>query len=237
MLDDDQPFEPHDTAAAAAGGDEKSTFEAADPATPSSPSLTLLGVSPDPGTDDEKNTPDILAKHNTYDRAGDGQGAGTKSHEREALYTRTARGNGSNECSGSDLDSDPPASVGQIHDIFAEYEETFGMPKSKQKAARATAHNCPDTDTAARSIPRGAIQGEPRVTADDGLEDVEQAAEGAGDDNAARLSKRDLSLQELAKHENALNGPREKVEETYERMEQTLERVKYETVEALRTLV
>lgn len=49
---------------------------------------------------------------------------------------------------------------------------------------------------------------------------------------------RDFLLQELAKHENALNGQREKVEEeTYEKMEQTLERVKYETVEALRTLV
>ena len=133
MLDDDQVFDPHDAAAAAVvagGGDEKSPFEVADLATLSSLSSTLSRVSPDLGTDDEKNTPDILAKHNTYDHAGDKEAAGNKSHEREALSTHTARRNGGNECSCSEIDSDLPRSVGQIHDVFAEYEETFGIAKT-----------------------------------------------------------------------------------------------------------
>ena len=62
--------------------------------------------------DDKKEIADILAKYNTCDRASDKEGAGNKSQEREALYTRTARGNGGNKSSVSDLESDVPASVG-----------------------------------------------------------------------------------------------------------------------------
>lgn len=52
----------------------------------------------------------------------------------DAVHTRAlARGNGGNDCSGSGADSDSPASVGRIHDVFAEYEETFGLRKSKQR--------------------------------------------------------------------------------------------------------
>jgi len=41
------------------------------------------------------------------------------------------------------IDSDTPASVGLIHDVFAGYEETFGSPKSKQKVAHSTLHDPP----------------------------------------------------------------------------------------------
>lgn len=132
-----------------------------------------------------------MAKYNTDNRASHEQG-GNESHKDDVVHTPTlARGSGGNECSGSGIDSDAPASVGQFHDVFAEYEEAFGLSKSKRKAARSTLRDCPESETTADSIPRDVIQGEPPVAADDGVPDVEQAAETAGD-NAARPSKRGI---------------------------------------------
>ncbi|KIW41808.1 hypothetical protein, variant [Exophiala oligosperma] len=191
VLDDDQPVDAHHDATVPDG--EKPTFEIADPADPSHPSSNLSRGSTDPRTNDGKNTSDHLAKYNTDNPMGHEQEEGNESHKDDAVHTRAlARGSGDNERSCSDsTDSDAPASVGRIHDVFAEYEEMFGLPKSKQKAARSTLPDCPESETTAGSIPRGVIQGEPWAAAGDGVTDLEQAAESAGGD-AARLSKRGI---------------------------------------------
>lgn len=82
---------------------------------------------------------DYLAKFNTDNRASHKQG-GNKSHNDYVVQT-------------SGIDSDAPASVGQIHDVFAEYEETFGFSKSERKAAYSTLRNYPESETTTSSIP------------------------------------------------------------------------------------
>ena len=127
--------------------------------------------------DNEKKTPDYLAKYDT-DKAKSKKKAINHARGRcpySCEGTTLARGSGGNECSGSgsgsDIDSDAPAPVGQIHDLFTEYEEHFSLPKFKWKAARSTLLDCLVRETAAGSIPRGVIQGEPRVAADDSISD------------------------------------------------------------------
>ncbi|KIX01211.1 uncharacterized protein Z518_08936 [Rhinocladiella mackenziei CBS 650.93] len=191
VLDDDQQIDTHD---ALASNDEKPAFEVASPTTSSDPSLKLYGGGAERGMDDGKSIPDGTAQGDKDDRASDEEeGGGTKPHEDDALHTHTlaANGNGGIECCGSGTGSDTPASVGRIHDVFAEYEETFGLPKSKQKVARSTVHDCPESGTIAGSLSRPVSHGEPRVSADDDVAKIEQAAEAAGGD-AARLSKREI---------------------------------------------
>jgi hypothetical protein len=180
VLDDDQPVDTHK---AAAPNDGKPTFEVADPVNPSGPSPTLSEVLAEPGADDGKNAPDGLAQYNRHNRAGDEGERGNNLHEDEALHTNTlARGDCGNEYNGNGTGSDAPASVGLIHDVFAEYEETFVMPRRKQKAARSALHDCPDSDTTAGSIPCSDSQGEPWGATDDGIADMEQPIEAAGGD-------------------------------------------------------
>ena len=158
MLDDDQPVDAHHDAAVPDG--EKPAFEIVDPVDPSGPSSNLSRGCTDPRMNDGKNTSDHLAKDNADNPTGHEQEEGNKSHKDDAVHTHAlARGSGDNECSGSDsgTDSDAPASVGRIHDVFAEYEETFGLPKSKQKAAHSTLPDCSESETTVGSIPHDVI--------------------------------------------------------------------------------
>ena len=82
---------------------------------------------------------------------------------------------------GSGMGSDTPASVGRIHDVFAEFKKTFGMARGKQKAALTTLYDRRDYDVAAGSLPRP-VSREPRAAADDGVTDTKQAAEAVGGD-------------------------------------------------------
>ncbi len=211
MLDDDQPADaPHH--ACAPEDDEPSSFGMAGPAQPIGPCPNSSEACTDPRTNGEKNTADHLAKYNVDNPMNHEQEEGNESHKDGGVRTRTlVRGGGDNGCSGSDsgTDSDAPASVGRIHDVFAEYEETFGLPKSKQQAARSTLPDCSESETTAGSTPHDFIRGDPRVTADGGVTDVEQAAEAVGGD-AARPSQREIgngstfwSRQEIIRRETA----------------------------------
>ncbi|KIX03740.1 uncharacterized protein Z518_07293 [Rhinocladiella mackenziei CBS 650.93] len=186
VLDDDQSVDIPD---AAASDDEKPTFEVTDPITHRglSPSLTLSGGFAEPDTEDGKDTSDSLAKYNTRDPVRDEKGGSNKSHKDNAFHTCTlTRGNGGNERSESGIGSDAPASIGQIHDVFAEFEETFGMARRKQNTV-TTLRDCPDRDVTARSIPR------PVRAAVDGAADMEQLAEAvSGDVGCNYLSKEEI---------------------------------------------
>ncbi|RMZ87473.1 hypothetical protein DV736_g5299, partial [Chaetothyriales sp. CBS 134916] len=157
---------------------ERPTYEGTDLVYPGDESPSFPGGYADSGRGERKNTPDYLAKYNMD--------------------------NGTSHA-GSGIDSDAPASVGQIHDVFAEYEETFGLSKSKRKAARSTLRNCPENETTVDSIPHGIIQGEPRDGADDGATNVEQAAEAAGDGSTC-LSKRDIENESILRSRIEING-------------------------------
>lgn len=192
MLDYDLPVDaPHD---ATAPESEKPSFGIADPAEPVDPSPNSYGGCADSRTNGRKNTADHLAKYDVENSISHEQEEGNESHKNDAVHIRTlARGGGDNECIDSDsgIDSDTSASIGRIHNVFAEYEESFGLLKTKQKAAHSTLPNGSESETTAGSIPHAFIQGEQRVTADGSVTDVEQAAEVAGND-AARPSKREI---------------------------------------------
>ncbi|RMZ88489.1 hypothetical protein DV736_g4289, partial [Chaetothyriales sp. CBS 134916] len=129
VLDDDQRVDTHHDDIILDG--EHPTCEGTDPVLPGDESPSLPGRYADTGTEDRKNTPDYLARYNTDSCISQEQG-GNGSHKDDVVYTRTlARGSGSNECNSSGIDSNAPASVGHIHDVFAEYEEAFGLSKSK----------------------------------------------------------------------------------------------------------
>jgi hypothetical protein len=67
-----------------------------------------------------------MTQYNTNNPTGDGKEGSNKSHMADTFHTRTLTGGTSgNECSDSDIGSDTPASIGQIHDVFAEFEETL----------------------------------------------------------------------------------------------------------------
>lgn len=121
-------------------------------------------------------------------------------HKDDAVHTRTpARGSdgyersgsGSGSSSNSGIDSDAPASISRIHDVFAEYEGTFGLFKLKHKAVRSAPHSNPESEPIVGSILRAIIRGEPRVAVDDGVSGLEQDAEAVRDDTA-HLSKRGI---------------------------------------------
>lgn len=128
-------------------------------------------------TQDGKDTSGSLAKYNTRDPVRDEKQGSNKSHKDDAFHTRTLiRGNGGNECSDSGIGSDAPASIGHIHDVFAEFEETFGMARRKQNTVVANLRDCPDHDVTAGSIPR------PVSAAVDGAAHMEQLAEAVSSD-------------------------------------------------------
>ena len=155
--------------------------------------------------DDGKHTLDYSAKCNTDNRVSHEQ-EGNESHNNDAVHSRAlAKGNGGNDCSGSGADSHAPASVGQIHDVFAEYEETFGLRKSKQKAAYSTPPDCTERETTGGPLPRQALLEEPRVATADGVTGVEQAAEAVGDD-VARLSKREIGNGSVFQPRQEIDG-------------------------------
>ncbi|KEF50957.1 uncharacterized protein A1O9_12997 [Exophiala aquamarina CBS 119918] len=176
VLDDDQLVDTHhkDTVPP---NDEKPTCKPADPAYPGDEPLLFSKGCVDPRTDDGKHTLDCSAKNSTAIRASHEQQQqeeeGNESHNDNAAHTRDlARGNGDDKHSGGGVDSDAPASVGRIHDVVAEYEETFGFRKSKQNAAHSTPHECGERETTVGAIPRGVLQEEPRTATDDGVTDV-----------------------------------------------------------------
>ncbi|KAI9793928.1 MAG: hypothetical protein M1816_007180 [Peltula sp. TS41687] len=204
VLDDDQPINTHD----AACSDHKPTLRVAEPTPPSGPSPTLSRGFTESGTDDEKDGLDSPTKNTTSNHTGDEKGASNKSHMDDNIHTRTlTRDGGGNECSdnGSVMDSDAPASVGQIHDVFAEYEETFRLRKSKQKAAHSALPGCTERETTVGPLPRQVLQEKPRVATDDDATDVEQAAEAAGDD-IARLSKREIGSASIFQPRQEIDG-------------------------------
>lgn len=161
---------------------EGPTCEGKDPVYPGDESPSLPGGSAGSGTEDGKDIRDYLAKSNTDSRSSHEQG-GNESHKDGVVHT-------------SGMDSDAPASIGQIHDVFAEYEETCGLSRPKRKAAHSTLHNHPEGETA-DSIPRGVIQAEPR--------DAEEAAEAAGD-GSTRLSKRDIESESTLQSRMEIDG-------------------------------
>ncbi|OQU97138.1 hypothetical protein CLAIMM_03122 [Cladophialophora immunda] len=135
VLDDEQPVNIPD---AAASGDKNPTFEVTDPTQRMERILQATWRST-----------------NTHDPIRDEKEEGSnKSHEDDAFHNRTLiRRNGSNECSDSGIGSGAPASIGQIHDIFAEFEETFSMARRKQNTVVATLRDCPHCDVIAGSVP------------------------------------------------------------------------------------
>lgn len=206
MLEDDQLVDTHHDRTSL--DDERSTCEAVDPPYPGDESPKFSGGCADSCTDDGKHTPVYSAKCNTDNRANHGQQEGNKSHDKDAVHTRALAGDdGDNDCSGSGADSDSPASVGRIHDVFAEYEETFGLRKSKQKAAHSTLPDCTEREAIGGSLPRDVLQEELRVATD-----VEQAAEAAGDD-VARLSKREIGSGPIFQPRQEIDGLEMKTEE------------------------
>ncbi|MCJ1282889.1 hypothetical protein MMC26_002215 [Xylographa opegraphella] len=172
LLDNDQPVDIPD---AASPDDQKPTLEVPDPAPHSGPSPTLSGEFAEPRHQDGKDAPDSLAKYNTNDPAGDEKAGNNKSEDDSAIRT------------------DAPASVGQIHDVFAEFEETFGLTRRKQKTMVATLRDCPYRDVTTGSIPRPVSQGEPRSAADDGAADMELLAETVSGD----VGRNSLSEEEI----------------------------------------
>ena len=111
------------------------------------------------------------------------EGGSNKSHKDDALHARTlARGNGSNEYSDNGTGLNTPASVGRIYDVFAEFEQTFGMARRKQKTVVATLRDYPNRDVTAGSVPSPVGRGEPRSAADDGAADLEQLSEAVSAD-------------------------------------------------------
>ena len=151
----------------------------------SSPSPTLSGGAAEPGTEDEKDGLDSLTKNTTNNPIGDEKGVSNTSHMDDNFHTRTLTRD------GSSMDSDAPGSVGQIHDVFAEYEETFSLRKSKQRAAHSTLPRRTERETTVGPLPRQVWQEEPRVATDDDTTDVKQAADAAGDD-VVPLLKREI---------------------------------------------
>lgn len=85
-----------------------------------------------------------------------------------------------------------PASAGLIHDVFAEYEKTFGMARRKQKTTRSAPHDCQDSGMAAGSIPQPIRLEAPRAVTDDGVTSVEQPTEVTRDDVGPRKFSREL---------------------------------------------
>ncbi|KAK5215095.1 hypothetical protein LTR72_011825 [Exophiala xenobiotica] len=162
---------------------------------PSDSSLALFEGTAEPRIEDGKENAGSLMKYNMSNPAGDEkEGGSDESPKANALRIHDlTRGNGNNECGDGDTGSDAPASVGRIHDVFAEFEETFGKAKQRQKMALATLHGCPDRDVTVGSIPRPAGQEEHRSTTDDGAPEMKQLA-GAASANGGRhpLSKGEI---------------------------------------------
>ncbi|KAK5282692.1 hypothetical protein LTR80_011998, partial [Exophiala xenobiotica] len=133
VLDDDHPVDIPD---AAASGDGNPTLEVVNREPLSSPSPTLSRGTAELSNEDGKDNPDSLAQYKSDNPTGDAnEGGSNESHKDDALHARIpANGSGGDECSDSGTGADAPASVGQIHDVFAEFEETFGMARRKQKA-------------------------------------------------------------------------------------------------------
>jgi len=193
VLDDYQPVSFPD---AAASEDGNPTLEVVNQEPPSSPSPTLSGGTAELSNEGGKDDPDSLSLYKTDNPTGDQkEGGSNESHKDDALHARIpTNGSGCDECSDSGTGSDAPASVGRIHDVFAEFEETFGMARRKQKAVVTAVRDCPDRDDAAGSIPPPVSQGGPRPAADDGAADMELFAQTVhgGDIGHSYLSKGEI---------------------------------------------
>lgn len=192
MLDDDHPVDIPD---AAASGDDNPTLEVVNRELPSSPSPTLSGETAELSNEDGKDNPDSLAQYKSDNPTGDEkEGGSNESHKDDALHVRIpTNGSGYDERSGSGIGSDAPASIGQIHDVFAEFEETFGMARRKRKAVVAAVHDCPARDDAAGSTPPPVSQGGPRPATDDGAADMELLSQTVhGDIGHSHLSKGEI---------------------------------------------
>jgi hypothetical protein len=181
VLDDKQAVDKHD---AAISDDEKPTFEVAGLVGFRGPSPTLLSVLAEPGADDGKSTRNSPAQYNTDSREDNKEERGEDPHADEVPYNDNLA---YSEGGGDGIGSDAPASVGLIHDVFAEYERTFSMSSRKQKRARSALNDCQDSDTAAGSIPRPISHEEPL-----GVTSIEQPAEAASDDaSPSNFSRRE----------------------------------------------
>ena len=97
------------------------------------------------------------------------------------------------EGSGNGIGPEAPASAGLIHDVFAEYEKTFGTPELKQKAARsALRYSSNDNDLLAGHVPRS-LHEEPQAVTDDSGMSIKHSTQVAGDDvSSGRFSRREL---------------------------------------------
>ena len=184
VLDNDQAVDKPD---AAAPDVEKHTFEVADPVDYCGPSPTLSSVLTKPGTDDGKNTQNSLTQY-TRDSCGENE------EERDENLREDETPNNDTIVCGEgvedDIGSDAPASAGLIHDVFAEYERTFSMPRRKQRVARPALHDYRDNGIATGSIPPPISHPEPRAVADDDVTGMEQPVEAAGEDVGPNNSSR-----------------------------------------------
>ena len=83
--------------------------------------------------------------------------------------------------------------LAKIHDVFAEFEETFAMARRRQKTVVATLLDRLDRDVTAGTIPRPVSQEgpRPRSAADDGAVDMEELAEAVSGDPGYNYSSKD----------------------------------------------
>jgi hypothetical protein len=156
VLDDGQSGEGCD---AATPGNEELTFEVTASLDRCGPSSTLTNVLAESGTNDGKNTPNSLTQHIMHKRRDDEEERGKGVQEDVLLYKGYfACGEGSS----NDIGPEASTSAGLIHDVFAEYEKTFGTPWLEQKAARsALRYSSNDNDLLADHVPRSLHYKEP----------------------------------------------------------------------------
>ncbi|KAK5202682.1 hypothetical protein LTR96_011437 [Exophiala xenobiotica] len=110
VLEDDPSVDTHHDGTSL--DDERPTCQAVDPAYPGDECPKLSGGCA-ARTDDGKHGPDYSAKYNTDNRANHKQEEGNEPHNDDAVQARALAGDdGDNDCSGSGVDSDAPASVG-----------------------------------------------------------------------------------------------------------------------------
>lgn len=122
-----------DTPGTAASDDETLILEVTNGTPPSDSSLTLFKGTAEPGIEDRKENTGSRMKYSMDNPTGDEKEVGSdKSHQTNALHVHTlTRGNGNNKCGDGGTGSDAPASIGRIHDVFAEFEETFDTAKQR----------------------------------------------------------------------------------------------------------
>lgn len=179
MLDENPAVDRDDAATAR---DQKPTPEIANLVDPCSPSPTSSRVLAEPDNDNEKSAQSDLIQYNT-DIHGDGEAERVEDqHEDEVLHDNVlARSEVGSEGSGNDGGIDAPASTGRIHDVFAEYERTFSMPKGHRRARRSALHDCQNRDMAADSTPRRTRHEEPQAVDDVDATSIEHPVKAVGE--------------------------------------------------------